>query len=104
LHNVVDAQAYQVAAAQLAVNDEVEQRQFAVSMGQLQANADAPDLRSGRSIIWWHPFAVETKARGLCPEVINVPQVFVFQTDVYCAGFRIGLCVSGRLQMPGRLR
>jgi hypothetical protein len=40
----VDAESNQIAAAQLAVDGEVEQREFPGSMIQLQPNPDSPDL------------------------------------------------------------
>ena len=44
LDHVVHAQPDQIAAAQLAVDGEVEEREFAGSMVQLQSNANGPDL------------------------------------------------------------
>ena len=44
LDHVVDVQPYQIAPTQLAVDGEVEQRQFSRSMVQLQSNPDGPDL------------------------------------------------------------
>jgi len=44
LNDIVDAKPYQVAPTKLAVDSEVEQRQFTVAMIQLQPNSDGPDL------------------------------------------------------------
>ena len=44
LDHIVDAKPDQVASAQLAVDGEVEQREFPGSMIQLQSNPDGPDL------------------------------------------------------------
>src|SRR5437867_9336869 len=44
LDHVADAKPDQIAAAQLAVDGEVEQREFPGSMIQLQSNPDGPDL------------------------------------------------------------
>ena len=44
LDHIVDAESNQIAAAQLAVDGEVEQREFPRSMIQLQPNPDSPDL------------------------------------------------------------
>ena len=44
LDHVVNAKPYQVAPSQLAVDGEVEQREFPGSMIQLQSNSDGPDL------------------------------------------------------------
>jgi len=41
---IVDAKPDQIAPAQLAVEGEVEQREFAASMAQLQPNPDGPGL------------------------------------------------------------
>jgi hypothetical protein len=44
LDDIVDAESHQIAASQLAVYGEVEQREFPGSMIQLQPNPDSPDL------------------------------------------------------------
>lgn len=44
LNDVVDAQSDPIASAQLAVDREVEEREFAGSMVELQSNANGPDL------------------------------------------------------------
>jgi hypothetical protein len=44
LDHVVDAKPDQIAPPQLAVDGEVEQREFPGSMIQLQSNPDGPDL------------------------------------------------------------
>ena len=44
LDHIVDAKPDQIAPAQLAVDGEVEQREFPGSMIQLQSNPDGPDL------------------------------------------------------------
>jgi hypothetical protein len=44
LDHVVDAKPNQIAPAQLAVDGEVEQCEFTVSMIQLQSNPDSADL------------------------------------------------------------
>ena len=44
LDHVVNAKPYQVTASQLAVDSEVEQREFPDPMVQLQSNPDCPDL------------------------------------------------------------
>jgi hypothetical protein len=44
LNYIVDAQRDQIAPAQFAVDREIEERQFARSIFELQANPDGPDL------------------------------------------------------------
>jgi len=44
LDDIVDTESNQIAAAQLAVDGEVEQRKLPGSMIQLQANPNGPDL------------------------------------------------------------
>jgi hypothetical protein len=44
LDHIVDAESNQIAAAQLAVDGEVEQCEFTGSLRQLQANPNSPDL------------------------------------------------------------
>src|SRR6266478_1355321 len=44
LDDIVDAKPNQIAPAQLAVDTEIEQREFPDSMVQLQSNPDGPDL------------------------------------------------------------
>jgi hypothetical protein len=44
LDDIVDPEAHQIAAAQLAVDGEVEQCELPRSMIQLQPNPDSPDL------------------------------------------------------------
>ena len=44
LEHIADVKPHQVAPAQLAVDGEVEQREFPGSMIQLQSNPDGPDL------------------------------------------------------------
>jgi hypothetical protein len=44
LHDIVDAKPDQIAPAQLAIDSEVEQREFPGAMIQLQPNPDSPDL------------------------------------------------------------
>jgi hypothetical protein len=44
LDDIVDPEAHQIAATQLVVDGEVEQREFPGSMIQLQANPNGPDL------------------------------------------------------------
>ena len=44
LERIANAKSHQVAPAQLAVDGEIEQREFPGSMIQLQSNPDGPDL------------------------------------------------------------
>jgi len=44
LDHIMDAKRYQIAPAQLAVDGEVEQREFSGSMIQLQPNPNGPDF------------------------------------------------------------
>jgi hypothetical protein len=44
LNHVVNAKPDQIAPPQLAIDSEVEQREFSRSMIQLQPNPDSPDL------------------------------------------------------------
>src|ERR1022692_13486 len=73
LDHIMDAKPDQIAPAQLAVDGEVEQREFPGSMIQLQSNPDGPDL-------------FQFQWRLLAEQLALVPR--------YCApfGFRGGDC------------
>src|SRR4249920_2683766 len=58
LDHIVDTKPDQIAPAQLAVDGELEQREFPDSMIQLQSNPDGPDLLSA---------SAGASARATCP-------------------------------------
>src|SRR5207342_1237529 len=50
LEHIANVKSHQIARAQLAVDGEIEQREFAGAMIELQSNPDGPDLLQ---LQWW---------------------------------------------------
>jgi len=58
LRYVTDAQAHEIAATELAVQREIEERELPSSLGELQANADCPDLLEAQRWLLAHELAL----------------------------------------------
>ena len=82
----MNVQCHEIAAAQLTVDGEVEQREISESAGKLQANTDCPDrTKFQRRLLAYCVeklcFSKAIKFRGIFQELDALPRVTLYASE-----------------------